>query len=248
LSNLLTIYENAVPLSRTRHAGWYLERADYEFCRDLNSIPLLTAEFASAVLEYAVVFRETGDLMMPVAILGLRTANLYLTKQGGWEARYIPAFVRRYPFVFASNDNNQTFTLCIDEAFAGFNQTGRGERLFDDQATATPFVDEMLKFLQRYHSEFQRTREFCRKLKELNLTQPMQAQLSLASGEKMALAGFSVVDRARLKTLSTDALAGLLESDELELIFAHLASLRNFSVLRDRLGEANAESNSTAVA
>ena len=103
----------------------------------------------------------------------------------------------------------------------------------------------MLKFLQRYHSEFQRTREFCKKLKDLNLTQPMQAQLSLESGEKMALAGFSVVDRARLKTLSREVLSGLMDSDELELIFAHLTSLHNFGVLRDRLGGASTKNNLT---
>ena len=50
------------------------------------------------------------------------------------------------------------------------------------------------------------------KLKELNLVQPMQAQISLKSGDTMALGGFSVVDRARIKTLSTDALRELLET------------------------------------
>jgi hypothetical protein len=248
LPDLTTIYEKARPLSRTRHADWFLERTDYEFCRDLNSVPLLTAEFAAALSEYVIVFRETANLMMPVAVLGIRSAeNLYLSRQGGWEARYTPAFARRYPFIFASADNNQTFTLYIDEAFAGFNQSGRGERLFDEQAKATPFVDKMLKFLQRYQSEFQRTRDFCKKLKELNLMQPMQAQISLKSGENMALGGFSIVDRARIKTLSTDALKGLLESDELELIFAHVASLRNFSVLRDRLGEGTMDDDANAI-
>jgi hypothetical protein len=209
---------------------------------------LVTAEFAAAVLEYPVVFHEAPDEMMPVAVLGIRPRqNLYLTQHGDWKARYIPAFVRRYPFVFASSDNNQTFTLCIDEAFDGFNESGRGERLFDDRSEPTPFVSNMLKFLQRYHSEFQRTRDFGRKLKDLNLTQPMQAELSLESGEKMALAGFSVVDRARLKTLPKESLSGLMDSDELELIFAHLTSLYNFRVLRDRLGGVSTENNPSDV-
>jgi hypothetical protein len=241
--------ENAVPLSRTRHTAWHLERKGYEFCREVGSVPLVTAEFATAVLEYVVVFHEAADVTMPVAVLGIQPRrNLYVTQQGGWEARYVPAFVRRYPFLFASSDNNQTFTLCIDETFSGFNQSGRGDRLFDDQAKPTPFVDNMMKFLQRYHSEFSRTREFCKKLKDLNLLQPMQAQISLESGERIALAGFSVVDRTRLNTLSNDALRGLLASGELELIFAHLTSLQRFSVLRDRFGEAKAEASARAVA
>ena len=54
----------------------------------------------------------------------------------------------------------------------------------------------------------------------------------------MALGGFSVVDRARLKALSGNVLAQLAQSDELELIYAHLVSMRNFTTLRDRLAEA----------
>ena len=32
---------------------------------------------------------------------GEKDQNLYLDDAGKWTARYIPAFVRRYPFVFA---------------------------------------------------------------------------------------------------------------------------------------------------
>jgi hypothetical protein len=74
----------------------------------------MAAEFASAALEYAVVFGGTGDAVMPITVLGVRTnGNLYVTKEGGWQAKYIPAFVRRYPFVFFSRDDGKTFTLCI---------------------------------------------------------------------------------------------------------------------------------------
>ena len=66
----------------------------------------------------------------------------------------------------------------------------------------------------------------------------MQAQIKLGSGERMALGGFSVVDRARLKTLSGNVLAQLVQSDELELIYAHLVSMRNFATVRDRLAGA----------
>jgi hypothetical protein len=108
--------------------------------------------------------------MLPAAILGLRAdENLYFTNKGGWQAKYIPAFVRRYPFVFSSNDGEKTFTVCIDEKFPGFNQTGRGERLFNAEAKPTPFVQKTVQFLQQYQYEYCRTRNFCRKFKELNL-------------------------------------------------------------------------------
>src|SRR5262245_15510647 len=205
------IYETAVPVSHARHGNWSLEvGTTYAFCRKVNSIPLMATEFATAALEYAVVFGGTGDVVMPAAVLGVRSdENLYVTGQGGWQAKYIPAFVRRYPFVFFSRDEGKTFTLCIDEAFPGFNQSGRGERLFGTDGKPTPYVDNTLKFLQQYQLEFQRTQGFCRKLKDHNLLEPMQAQINLGPGERMALRGFSAASRARLKTLSANVLAEL---------------------------------------
>jgi hypothetical protein len=125
-----------------------------------------------------------------------------------------------------------------DEAFPGFNQSGRGKRLFGDDGKPAPYVKNVLKFLRQYQLEFQRTQAFCNKLKDLNLLEPMQAQIKFGSGERMALGGFTVVDRARLKTLSGNVLAQLEQSDELELIYAHLVSMRNFVTVRDRLAEA----------
>jgi hypothetical protein len=237
------IYENAVPISSARHADWYLEAVtDYAFCRHVNSIPLMAAEFASAALEYAIVFGGGGDLVVPVAVLGVRTdENLYVTEQGRWDAKYIPAFVRRYPFVFSSGDEGKTFTLCIDETFPGFNQSGRGERLFSDGGKPTPYLESVLKFLQQYQFEFDRTQRFCKKLKDLNVVEPMQAQINPASGERMSLSGFSAVQRGRLKTLSSAVLADLLNSDELELIFTHLVSMRNFETVKDRLATGKAQ-------
>ena len=165
-----------------------------------------------------------------------------MAEDGAWQAKYIPAFLRRYPFVFSSTDEQKTFTLCIDEGFPGFNQDDKGARLFNEEGEPTAYVGNVLKFLQQFQVEFNRTRDFCRQLQDLNLLEPMQAQVSLDSGEKMMLSGFSVVDRARLKTLPADTLAELVSSNELELIYNHLQSMRHFSGMRDRVSAGSADS------
>jgi hypothetical protein len=58
----------------------------------------------------------------------------------------------------------------------------------------------------------------------------------MQSGPAISLGGFMGVSRARLKALPGEALAELAKTDELELIYMHLHSLRNFDRLRDRLG------------
>jgi hypothetical protein len=83
--------------------------------------------------------------------------------------------------------------------------------------------------------QFLRTQAFCKKIKELNLLDPMQAEVTLPAGARTALTGFQAINRQRLKELSGDKLAELAKTDELELIYLHLSSLRNFNTLKDRL-------------
>ena len=237
MSTQMLIYETAFPVSSRRHGQWSVEPSgDYAFSAKVNSVPLMAVEFPPAAAEYAIVFAGNQDGIMPVVILGMRgNQNVYLSPQGSWQAKYIPAFIRRYPFIFSSDEQGKTLTLCIDEAYKGCNQAGRGQRLFTDDAKPTPYVDNVLKFLQNYQAQFQRTKAFCAKLKEFDLLEPMQASVTLPTGEKLALTGFMAVDRKKLKALSGDRLSELAKTDELELIYLHLESIRNFADVRERL-------------
>ena len=181
---------------------------------------------------------------MPAAILGVQQdRNLYVSSEGQWQGRYIPAFVRRYPFVFSGSEDGSTFTLCVDKEFKGLNEDGRGERLFDEAGEKTEYLDKMLNFLQEYQLQFQRTQAFCEKLKQLDLLESMQAQISLPSGNQQSLTGFQVISRDRLKALDGEQLAELGKTDALELAYLQLQSMNNFSVMAERAGAGNSRSN-----
>ncbi|MCD2452319.1 SapC family protein [Methylicorpusculum oleiharenae] len=236
MSTQLLIYERAVPLSSQRHKGWSVKTgADYAFARQVNSVPLVAVEFPHAAAEYSIVFAGNDEAMMPVVILGMReNENLYLNESNAWTAKYIPAFIRRYPFVFSSNEDQSTFTLCIDEEFAGYNQEGRGEHLFDADGERTQYLENVLRFVNDYQGQYRRTQLFCKKLQELDLLEPMQAQFTLNSGQQLRLAGFKAVNRERLKNLSDEQVAALFKTDELELIYLHLQSMKNFSAMVEK--------------
>ncbi len=237
MATQLLIYENAVPVSRARHGNWSVEvGADYGFCRSVNSVPLMAVEMPQAAREYPIVFAGSGEQIMPAVILGLRgNENLFLKADGRWDGDYLPAFVRRYPFVFSSSEDGAKFTLCIDESFAGFNQAAKGARLFDDEGKPSGYTENVLKFLQEYQNQFRVTQAFCKHVSFLELLEPMQAEVTLASGEKSSLAGFMAVNREKLKALTGEKFAALAKTDELELVYLHLQSLRNFERLKNRL-------------
>lgn len=238
MAGAVLFYGEATPVNEDRHLDWSVETgSDFAFARRTNSVPLMAVEFPAAAQEYAIVFAGTDDgVTLPLAILGIEDKqNLYITDDGGWKAAYIPAFVRRYPFIFATSDEGKTFTLCIDEGFAGCNQEGRGQKLFGEKGKRTEYLDGVLRFLQEYQVQHQRTRAFCQRIRDLDLLEPMQANVALKSGEKMSLAGFQVVSRERLKNITAEQAKDMLQSGELELVFLHLHSLRNFGTMADRL-------------
>lgn len=229
----LMIYERAVPVSSERHRDWSVKLgADYGFARDVNSIPLVAAEFQASAQEYAIVFAGDDKAVFPSVILGMRDGvNNLISADGSWTGTYVPAFLRRYPFVFSSSEDKTTFTLCLDEEYAGFNKEGVGERMFDANGERTQFLETMLKFTREYQALFERTQSFCQRLKDHDLLEPGQARFNLPGGEFAALGGFFTINRDKLKALPPDVLAEMARTDELEMCYVHLQSLNNLTPL-----------------
>lgn len=250
MAKQLLIYQSAVPISAARHAGVSVEASDtYAFSAGINAVPLMAIEFPLASAEYAIVFAAEGEEVMPVVVLGIRNEqNLYLSPDAHWKANYIPAFIRRYPFVFSSSADGKSLTLCIDESHPGVNREGRGNALFDKDGKPTPYVDKVLEFVREFQRHFERTRLFGRRLKELGLLESMQANVTTPGGEKLALGGFMVASRERLRALGADVLKQLVANDELEMVYLHLASLRNFAQVKDRLVNLSADAAPAPVA
>jgi SapC len=223
------LYEAVMPCSNARHGNWWVELgSDYRLTQQLSLVPLLITEFASAVLEYTIVFSGRDDQVMPAVLLSLAPGgNSYVGPNGEWRARYVPAFLRRYPFLLASTDGGKTVSLCIDESCSGFNQSGRGIPLFDGNGQMSSHLAEVVNFLKDYERDFEQTRAFCARLQQSGLLTPMQADIKLKSGKLTSLTGFSAVDRDRLHALPAQTVHELFRAGDLELIYTHSLSLRD---------------------
>ena len=237
MSNQLLIYRNAVPLSKERHSKSSVEASqDFGYTKDLNFLPLLAAEFIPAAREYPIVFSKSNEVTQAVVLLSMRNGeNLFLDENKQWTADYVPAFLRRYPFVFSRSEDGKSFALCIDETFAGFNETGQGHRLFENDGAVSPYTNKVLQFLQTFQAEHNKTQEFCRKLSELDLFEEQNALWTGPAGEKVALTGFQCVSREKLKSIPPKMLAGMIGSGEMDLLYAHLFSLNNFNSFKSKM-------------
>ena len=234
----LLFYERPVPLNADIHRATKLGASgnDFRFCAATNSIPLAAVEFFDTSREYPIAFtgREGGPLF-PIALVGVRqNENLYVGADGAWTGRYVPAFVRRYPFVLAEKENAEDFNVYIDEAYPGFGAE-KGERLFTDAGEHSPLLKQALEFLSVYQGEIRRTRLLVEKLQAYDLLVPRVMEVTRQGQPPLVLQGFSVVDEQKLQALDDTKLLDLARTGLLAWVHAHLMSLANVANLAERL-------------
>jgi hypothetical protein len=234
----LLFYQKPVPLNAKSHGSWRISRGDlhFGFAADINSVLLAGIEFIEACKEYPIVFAKSGDSLVPVALLGLRgTRNLFVSEQGRWLGRYVPAFIRRYPFVLADAPDQEQKVVCIDEAYAGFNQPD-GEDLFED-GKARPVLDKAIEFLMEYQQQYLRTETLVKRLQANQLLTKINARVTANDGQETALDGLLVVDEKKLLELDDEKSLTLFRSGELAWIYAHLISIANIGTLATRMNQ-----------
>ena len=159
--SLPQFYRNPVPLDPARHAKAGLkEREDFSFARGTNAIAITGAEFAPVARSYPIVFSATAPVV-PFAVVGLRdNENLFLDLQGRWrEESYIPAYVRRYPFIFFEIADSSRLVLCVDEAAESFDRESP-QPFFDPDGKPAAGVQRVLRFSETYQAQFEDTRLF----------------------------------------------------------------------------------------
>ncbi len=229
----LLFYQRVVALDRDLHAKLRLSApVNFAFTAEAPVVPLLSAEFADAAREYPIVFLRTAEQgLQPVALTGEPGGqNVYLDGSGRWNARYVPAYVRRYPFVFAQTASDQ-FTVCIDEACPEFGESGAP--LFEGTGQPTSMLQQVFALLSEFQRQAQFTQSFVQRLEASDLLIEATAKADLKD-RSLALRGFWMVDETRFRALPDATLRDWFASGELGLIYAHLLSLGNILELLRR--------------
>jgi hypothetical protein len=224
-----------VVLDGTVHSKLKLSaQPDLKFSAHSPAVPLLGVEFTEAAREYPIAFlRGADNAWVPVALTGAPGGdNVYMDADGRWSARYVPAYVRRYPFAVAQSAPDQ-LTVCIDEAYPGFNES-EGMSLFEEGGEASSTLRQIVANLAEYQRQAKLTETFMRRLDAAGLLMEANAQASLSDGRGLALKGFWIVDEARFRALPDAILKEWFVSGELALVYAHLSSLGNLLELLRR--------------
>ncbi|CAN5152804.1 SapC family protein [soil metagenome] len=230
LAGTVLFYSKPEPLSVEAHGKLGANPIDkpYAFVGKTHVVPLTVTEFAPAALSFPVVF--LGDTKQPVAVMGLRqNENLYVDAAGDFKPEaYIPAYARRYPFVFANDDAQGRMILCIDRD-ASFLSEGGQTPLFED-GKPSAYTNAAMEFCNNFEQERQRTDSFIQLLNDLDLFHTREAVFTPRDeqgnpGEPQKLADYFAVSEEKLKALPADKLVELRDNGALGQIYAHLVSL-----------------------
>jgi hypothetical protein len=234
-SNALPLfYRNPAALDATRHARAGLSgTGNYAFAQATNVIPLTGPEMVRAQAYYPIVF-GTGAKPPVLAVVGYRNnENLFIDANGQWRRiAYVPAYVRRYPFIFLSQTDEQRLILCVDEGAPQFQAEGGEHPLFDGDK-ASQSTEQALKFCAAFQADIDATQAFTGELVERNLLVENRAEAKLDDGRRFELTGFQMVPEERFNLLPDSVIVDWRKRGVLALLYAHLMSQHRWRDLTD---------------
>ena len=230
-AGLPLFYNDLVPLSSVDHVDYKVGAMDdVLYLKDHHAVPLTVEEFANAQRFYPIIF-SVGDSPVPLALMALNeNMNTFVDDAGKFNADvYIPAYVRRYPFLLAKlRPDSEELSLCFDPTSKVVGKMDDGEALFEAGATEnSPALARVLGFCEQFEAAGMKTGQFMAELAEHDLLMEGEVSIQLdADGQAFVYRGFQMVDENKLRDLRGDVLRKMMQSGLLPLIHAHLFSLQ----------------------
>lgn len=227
-------YNGLEPLSSELHANYRIRPANVApFLRGQHAIPLTVEEFPLAQRFMPIVF-SAGEDPVPLALMGLNEGvNVFIDADGKLteENFYVPAYVRRYPFMLARlRPDADELSLCFDPTSDTVGAFDEGDALFDG-SEPTELTRNILSFNESFEQAGQRTAAFAQELRELELLMEGEVSIQHEGYEQpFVYRGFQMVNEEKLVDLRGDQLRKMAKSGMLPLIHAHLFSL---ALMRD---------------
>jgi hypothetical protein len=230
-TNQLPLFYNQLePLSSNKHGAFKTRDADSApFLAKAHAVPITVDEFVACQRFYPIVF-SASENPVPLALMGLNEGvNVFLDDDGKPIGDiYVPAYVRRYPFMLARlRPESEELSLCFDPQSGLVGEFDQGSALFED-GKPSETTNNILKFCEEFETSAQRTNAFVNDLKETELL--IDGEVSISSSTSQATPfnyrGFRMVSEEKVRELRGDELRKMNQNGMLPLVMAHLFSLQ----------------------
>lgn len=222
---------NLVVLDKETHKNLKISPLEnLKFAKEMAFVPVLANEVPKVAEMFPVVF--TGDEVPTlVALTSLGGPNLAVNSEGKYIARYVPAFLRKYPFSLGNTkENPDQKVILINEEAEVFSKT-KGKQLFKKDGSQSETLKNTINFLTAYEKDAIVTANAVKVISESGILEEREISVGEGEEKKTLVQGFRVVNREKLNELSDDTLADWVRKGIITLIDAHLKSLENVQTL-----------------
>ena len=233
-ANALPLFYNDLqPLSSQLHVNWKARQLEHApFFASAHAVPLTVEEFILAQRHYPIVF-SVGPQPVPLGLFGLNEGVNVFTDEQGIPTRdlYVPAYVRRYPFMLARlRPDSEDLSLCFDGTAEVVGDYEEGMPLFEN-GEPSDATKSTLAFCEQFEQAGMRTAMFMEELISNKLLIDGEVTIETeGAAQPFVYRGFQIISEDKLKELRGDVLRKMVQSGLLPLIHAHLFSL---SLIRD---------------
>ena len=224
------MYNSVTILNSNEHRDFrFTPEKDFFFAKDMNVIPITFSEIRKLCCDYPVVYLggESPSLAILVGI-DKDGKNLAIDENGKFRGDYIPAFLRRYPFIMVKTGEEQMALGCDIES--GCFSSPEGQRIFDDEGKPTEILNNIGNFRKGLEDEFLITRNLVAELDRLGILE--DRVLSIGEGDSAKkIGGFKTVEHEKMTALSDDILVDMVKKGWIEVITLQQFSLKNIDKL-----------------
>lgn len=233
LTGQVLFYRRPEPLSADRHKNLGVKQiaAPFSFLSKAHAVPVTVSEFGVAATCFPIIF--VGEDKTPVAVMGVRqNENEYVDAAGQPDPdAYIPAFVRRYPFVFAADQSSDRLLLCVDRAADMVSE--QPDVAFFENGQPSQFTQDAIEFCKEFERQRRATVEFIEMLDKAGLFEQKSVTFTPRDingnpGETQKIADYWAISEEALNALPDAKFNEIRNTGALAAVYAHMVSLMNW--------------------
>ncbi len=216
-----------------------LTQKSSEFGDDVAGALVFPGEFKEVSKEYPIYFQknsETGEFQA-IALFGFaENENLFLGEQD-WQARYIPAIMRREPFLIGRSTDNlkgdPSLVISIDMDSPRISKTDQGKAVFTSSGGNSAYLMDVNEALTTIHNGFTEVSAFFEVLAAYDLIEPFNLEITFEDQSKFNTGMYYTINQEKLEDQAPEVIAQLLKNGYLQLCYLVLFSLSNVRHLID---------------
>lgn len=195
--------------------------------------PVFPFEYKEAQSYYPIFFQKDSEGgYFSIALFGFEQGeNLYLGDKG-WTAEYVPLMVEKEPFLIGfqkqkvDGEEKVETVIHIDMDSPRVNAE-EGVPVFLPHGGNSDYLSRISGILKKIYDSQDETNKFYARIKELDLLESFNLDVTLRDGSVNRLAGLYTVNEDKVRGLPDETLLELNKTGMLELLYMLIASLAN---------------------